>query len=194
MVKLTQNEKRALKILIEDGKATDTKIAKQLRITKQAVGKIRRKLESLGIIKRYSTVIDYGKLGVNTFALAVLRFNLKAWEELGELGIEKKLTEIPHVISIFRIPQGPATHIALYGFRNLNELDDHFRDLKTKPAFNQFMEIRDTYIFSQHSLIKDTPVELLHKVIDEFGKPKQPALLLSGEIDKFRKNVLGNLE
>lgn len=194
MVKLTQNEKKTLKILIGDGKATDTRIAKELKITKQAVGKIRRKLENAGIIKKYSTVVNFGKLGVNTFALAVMRFNLKGWEELGEYGIEKKLKDIPHVINIYRIPQGSATHIALFGFRDLNELDEHFRKMKTSPDFNQYMQLKETYIFSHYSLIKDTPKQLLHKVIDEFGKPKRPPLLLNRKISRYKKNVFESLE
>ncbi len=194
MVKLTHNEKKSLKILIENGRASDTKIAKQLRITKQAVGKIRKKLENSGIIKGYSTVLDYGKLGVNTFAVTVFKFTLKSWEELGEFGIEQKVAELPHVIDVYRIPQGSATHIALCGFRDLQELDGYFHTLKTVPQYNQYMEIKDIFIFSQHSLIKNSPVQLFHKIIDEMGRERPDRPLSLGEIDKFRESLFKKLE
>ncbi len=63
-IKLTKNEKKTLKLLLENGRASDTDIADQLRITKQAVGKIRHKLEESSIIKRYSAELDFTKLGV----------------------------------------------------------------------------------------------------------------------------------
>ncbi|MFQ5647835.1 MAG: Lrp/AsnC family transcriptional regulator [Candidatus Aenigmatarchaeota archaeon] len=193
MVKLTQNEKRALKMLIENGRVSDTKIAKQLRVTKQAVGKIRRKLEESGIITGYSTQVDYGKVGINTFAVAVLKFNIKSWEEMGELGIERKITDLPHVIDVYRIPQGSATHIALCGFRSLTELDEYFHTLKTSAAYNQYLEMKDIYIFSHHSLLKNTPAQLLQKVIDEMGKDLRPKLLELGEIDRFKNGLLKQL-
>ena len=118
MVKLTQNEKKALKLIIENGRITDTQIAEELKITKQAVGKIRRKLETAGIIRGYSTEIDYGKLGIKTFAIAMIRFTPKGWEDFGELGIEKKIIELPNLISVYRIPEGVSTHIFFCGFRN----------------------------------------------------------------------------
>ena len=100
MVNLTRNEKKTLNLLLENGRISDTEIAKRLKITKQAVGKIRRKLETLDIIKGYRVELDYGKLGINTFALVVVKFTQKSWEELGELGIEKKIAELPQLIGI----------------------------------------------------------------------------------------------
>ena len=85
MVKLTNNEKKTLKLLLQNGRATDTDISQDLKITKQAVGKIRKKLEETGIIRGYSPEVDYGKMGISTFAIAILKFKSKAWEDFGEI-------------------------------------------------------------------------------------------------------------
>ena len=62
MLKLTRNEKTVLKSLIVNGRISDSEIAKKLGITAQAVGKIRRKLEKMELIKGYTTLVDYEKL------------------------------------------------------------------------------------------------------------------------------------
>ena len=193
MVKLTINEKKTLKFLLENGRISDTEIAKNLRITKQAVGKIRRKLEESGIVKGYTAKMDYGKLGLNTFAFAILRFTPKSWEDMGELGIEEKIANLPHVIDVYRIPEGSATHIALCGFRNLAELDEYFRTVKSVSSLNQYIQVEKIYIFSHHGFIKNSPVELLHKIIDEFGKEMKGRPLPIFEIDKFKEKLLSNL-
>ena len=192
LMKLTKNEKLTLKFLIKDGRTSDVDISKKLKITTQAVGKIRRKLETLGIIKGYSTDIDYGKIGVNTFALAIMRLTLKSWEELGELGIEKLVLKNPHIVNIYRIPEGSATHIGLYGFRDLDELDRFFHIMQTSSAYNQYVELKKIYVFSNNSLIKDSPAQLVAKVIDEMGKERISAKPLPfAEIDKFGSKVAG---
>lgn len=189
-IKLTKNEKIALKYLIKDGRISDVEISKKLKITTQAVGKIRRKLETLGVIKGYATNVDFGKLGVNTFALAIMRLTLKSWEELGELGIEKLVLKSPHIISIFRIPEGSATHVALCGFRDLDELDKFFHVMQTSSAYNQYVDLKKIYVFSNHSHIKDSPAQLFCKVIDEMGKERISAKPLPfAEIDKFGNKI-----
>ena len=185
-MKLTKNEKLALKFLIKDGRISDVDISKKLKITTQAVGKIRRKLETLGVIKGYATDVDYGKIGINTFALTIMRLTLKSWEDLGELGIEKLLLKSPHIIKAYRIPEGSATHIAVYGFRDLDELDRFFQIMQVSSAYNQYVDLKKIYVFSNHSLVKDSPSQLFCKVIDEMGKDRINAKPLPfAEIDKF---------
>ena len=158
MVGFTKNEKKTLKLLIEDGRISDTDIAEKLKITKQAVGKIRKKLEQKGIIKGYSTELDYNKLGIQTFALAIAKLNSNGWEELGDLGTEQLLQDTPHIVSAYRIPEGNSTHILLFGFRDLNSLDRYFSIMRDK--FFDYFSNEKLYIFSHYSLIKDSPVQL----------------------------------
>ncbi len=190
MIKLTRNEKKALKLLIKDGRITDTEISRHLKITKQAVGKIRKKLEKSGIVKGYTTRVDYGKLGLNTFAFAIMKFTPKSWEDMGELGIEEKIANLPHMINVYRIPEGSATHIALCGFRNLTELDDYFHTIKVSSDLNKYVQIIKIYIFSHHSLIKNSPEQVLDKLINEYGGGRNGIPLPMGEISKFRESVV----
>ena len=162
-MRLTKNEKRTLKLLLNNSRIPDSEIASKLNISSQAVGKIRRKLES-SVIGAYTLNLDYSKLGIQTFALAIAKLTLEGRDK-GELEVEQKLLKIPHIINVYRI----STHILLYGFQNMAELDNFFHSVKLKEELHNFIETQDLFTFSYHSLIKNNPVQLFCKVIDNLG-------------------------
>ncbi len=165
-MKLTRNDKRVLKFLIENGRTPDADIARNLKITPQAVGKIRRKLESEGVIKGYSTRVDYEKLGIKVMAVALFKFTPESRKTLKEEDIDERVKGA-HIIDFYRVPEGDVTHIVTYGFRSLEELDHYFHILQTERG--HMSEIKKLYILSSKSLRKNSPRELLLKVIDEMG-------------------------
>ncbi len=167
-MKLNENEKKTLKLLIENARMPDSKIASILNISSQAVGKIRRKLEEK-LIDSYTLNLDYSKLGINTFAIAIAKLTKEGMNK-GEIEVEKNLMNIPHIISIYRIPKGSLSHIILYGFKDMNELDEFFHSPETKRRLHDLIETQELFTFSHSSLIKNDPAKLFHKVIDELDK------------------------
>lgn len=167
MLKLTRNEKTVLKSLIVNGRVSDSEIANKLRISAQAVGKIRRKLEKQGVIKGYTTNVDYEKLGIRVFAVALFKY---AHEFLGSLGDDdiKERIQGPHIINFYRVPEGDVTHIVVYGFRTLDELDNYFHILQTERG--HISEIRKLFVFSVKSLMKASAQELFLQIIDDLGR------------------------
>ncbi len=171
-MKLTRNEKFVLKHLIKNGRSQDSDIARILKITPQAVGKIRKKLETEGIIKGYTTTVDYEKLGINVIAIVLFKFTSEARKTLlTEKDINERIKG-PNIIHFYRVPEGDVTHVVTYGFRNLEELDHYFHVLQTERG--HISEIRRLYILSAKSLRKSSDKELLTKIIDELGKEKMP--------------------
>lgn len=169
-MKLTRNDRRTLKLLIEDGRASDAEIARELRITPQAVGKIRKKLETEGIIKGYSTIVDYEKLGIRVLAIVLFKFTAEARKTLlTEADISARVKG-PHIIGFFRVPEGDVTHIVIYGFRSLEELDHYFHILQTERG--HISEIKQLFILSSKSVRKNSDKELLIKVLEEYGNEK----------------------
>ena len=73
--KLTKNEQKVLKKIIEQAKTPDLDIAKKIGISQQAIFKIRHKLEHLGIIKGYMPIIDFKKIGIETLVVQVAAKN-----------------------------------------------------------------------------------------------------------------------
>src|SRR3989344_6518385 len=71
--KLTENDKDVLRKIIDHSRIPDSKIAEDIGISPQAVFKIRAKLEELGIIKGYTPIIDFKKIGIHVLALLIIR-------------------------------------------------------------------------------------------------------------------------
>lgn len=192
-MKLTKNERRTLKLLIENGRASDADIGRILKITPQAVGKIRKKLETEGVIKGYTTSIDYGALGINVMAIALFKFTPEARKTiLTEEDINERVKG-PHIINFYRVPEGDVTHLVVYGFRTLEELDHYFHILQTERG--HVSEIKELFILSSKSIRKNSDKELLIKIIEEIGKenlarPRPP----KGEIPSLRKKTLTEMD
>ena len=167
-IKLTKNEKKTLKLLLRDGRASDTDIADQLKITKQAVGKIRRKLEESGVILKYSANVDYTKLGVTVFATETLTINSRCGKE--SFNCCEPLLKNPHVLQTCKLPE-QNRYVMYYGFRDLNELESFFKANHSGDflgGHGSCVEHSQLKIFPGSCMLKDSDLDLLYKVIDEF--------------------------
>lgn len=158
-LKPTKNEKFVLKELIGNGRISDTSIAKKLGISTQAVRKIRKKFENSKIIKRYSTILDYEKVGIKAFTIVQLKVTEKG------LKTKMDLFNSPNIIGSFKLPETNITNIFIAGFTSLEELDNYFAKIKEK--YSGLIEIQRMNVFSNIGFMKHSPAELLKKRIDE---------------------------
>lgn len=163
--KLSKNEQLVLKNIIEQAKIPDLEIAKKMRISQQAVFKIRHKLEEAGIIKGYIPVIDYKKIGIRTLVLLGVKFSSVIWSKYSEEEVAASIQAMPQVIICYRIPESEISHLLVIGFKNLEEKERYMMRLQTK--FSKEMEIVHTYSFSVDRIIKNSQVGLLHTVLDK---------------------------
>jgi len=171
-MKFTRNERKVIEYLVENAKITDSEIAEKLHITPQAVGKIRKKLEDNGIIKGYHAEIDLEKIGINVIAIGMFKFNIDAIaksepndiEEAIESDIAKRIQN-PLIINFYRLPEGDITHIVVYGFKNINELDSYFHTLQAKRGY--ISELKNLYILSVKSMKKSSLNDLIIKLLKE---------------------------
>lgn len=184
-MRLTINDKKTLSLLLEDGRMTDTSIAGKLGITKQAVGRIRKKLEKAGIIRKYTTQLDYERLGIHTFAIVLARLTSE-WQKMGELEATEKLVSDPNVIHVFRVTRGEITHVLVYAFKNTSELEACLG----KPQGNGLI-IKQIYRCSHIGVSKDENKELFGKILQEPGVGKVPEEIASS-IERFKKSLRVN--
>ncbi|MBW2965918.1 Lrp/AsnC family transcriptional regulator [Candidatus Woesearchaeota archaeon] len=176
-MKLTINEKELLNELISNPKISNKELSKKLGITVQGVGKIRKSLANKGLINRYETILDYDKIGVKCFALTLVKIMPKAFRTY-----KKNIDDFfshPNIILLINVPQTAITNIVLFGFRDVSEYSNFFRLMQSRlPGI---MEIKESYVFSSDSFIKNSSSDLFLKVIEELGKemiprPKPPVL------------------
>jgi DNA-binding Lrp family transcriptional regulator len=184
-LELTKNEKRVLKLLLDNSRISDSEMALNLGISGQAIGKIRRKLEG-SIIESYSVNLNYSKLGINIFAIAIAKLTREGLDR-GQLEVEQELLSNPHVINVYRIPKLSSTHVILYGFRDMSELDGFFYSPRMRERLHNHLETQELFTFSHNSLIKKNSAQLFHKIIDELGV--SPAGPLFKELEAFKKRV-----
>ncbi|MFH1648949.1 MAG: Lrp/AsnC family transcriptional regulator [Candidatus Woesearchaeota archaeon] len=167
--KLTRNDQQVLKEIILRAKLPDTEIAKKMKISPQAVFKIRRKLEETGIIQGYQPVLDLKKLGIQAMALLVIKLTPEVWDQYTDEEISARIKQIPYVITAYRISESNITHALIMGFRDIEQRDKHIGKLQTK--FGREIEIKDVYTFGVDKVITNSPVGLLYEILDKKEHP-----------------------
>jgi DNA-binding Lrp family transcriptional regulator len=166
-MELSENERRVLKNLLQNSRAQDAEVARRLGITAQAVRKIRKKLEEMKVIKGYTTLVDYEKLGINILAIAHFRIKSRAEEALIRWKIES-----PYLINFYRLLEGDITHIAIYGFQSLREMDQYFHMIQSEGG--HVSELARVHVLPVDSILKESPNELIAKLLDEKGVLARP--------------------
>jgi len=184
-MKLTVNDKKTLRLLLEDGRTTDATISESLGITKQAVGRIRKKMEKMGIIRRYTVELDYERLGIHVFAI-VLASLTDEWRKMGEMEATEVLGSDPNLIKAFRVSRGEITHILVYAFKNQEELGVHFQKQK-----DTLLTIKQIHVGTHIGMSKDENKELFKKVLSE-STASVPSQDIRSAIDRFKDSLNPN--
>jgi len=78
--------------------------------------------------------------------------------------IREKVRQHKYIIWGCRIPKSDATHILLYGFKDMKQMDKHFLRVQTK--LSKILEIKKIYHFSVEQIIKDSPEGLFLTVLE----------------------------
>lgn len=163
--KLTKNDKDVLRRIIDHSRILDSTIATDIGISPQAVFKIRAKLEELGIIKGYTPIIDFKKIGIQVLALIIIRLKPDAWNRYSDFEISERISKIPYVISAYRVANAQASHILVIGFRDTVQKEHYLSSMQTKNADD--IEIKEVYAFSVDQIITQNPIGLLNEIIDK---------------------------
>jgi len=163
--KLTENDKKVLKQILDSKHIPDSDIAKSMGLSPQAIFKIRGKLENSGIIKGYMPVIDYKKLGINVMTLIVIKLSSQMWKSYSDDQISEKISTAPYVIDAYRVVNENASHIILLAFRNTAQQEKYISELQTK--FADEVHITGIYTFPADKVITHSPLGLLHEIIDK---------------------------
>jgi len=182
--KLTENDKDVLRKIIDHSRILDSKIASDMGISPQAVFKIRAKLENLGIIKGYTPIIDFKKIGIQVLALVVIRLKSEVWSRYSDFEVSERITKIPYIVAAYRISSAQASHILLIGFRDTEQKEHYLSDMQTKYA-NE-IEIKEIHPFSVDQIIIQNPIGLLNEIIDKTDFSKYE--LFPIDKDKKTKN------
>jgi len=165
--KLTRNEQKVLKRIIDQAKIPDLEIAGKMGLSQQAIFKIRHKLERVGIIRGYMPIIDFKKIGIEALVVIGIKFTQNVWEKYSEEQISERIQKIPQVITAYRIPESRISHLLVMGFKNIEEKDRYLMKLQSK--YSKEIEVVHVYPFSVDRIIKANHVGLLNAILNQKG-------------------------
>lgn len=142
---ITEMDKRILNALQEDGKASFRDIAKKAKCSAVTAMKRIHNMEKEGVIKNYSAIIDYEKLGFDVSIILDVRVSK------GKLfAVEKKIAMHPNVMLVYdNTGQFDITVIARF---------------RTRAAMDNFLKQLQGYDFVQR-----TETKLILNTIKEGG-------------------------
>ena len=163
---LTKNEKKVLKLLIDDAKLSDTFIANKLNISSQAIGRIRKKLEE-DIIKNYTLELDLSELGINSFFMCKVKLTPEG-KCLDKKEIEKQLLENKNIITLLNLIGDESSYVLIAGFKNMDELDNFFSG-KEMRKLHSIIDCGELKPFNYKSILKNNFKDLCNKAIDNLG-------------------------
>jgi len=169
-VEFTKNEKEIIRLLLDNGRITDIEMAGKLKISAQAVGKIRKKLEDNGIIEGYSCNLNFKKMGIGMLCVCMLKLKNKFYETIENHNVKEFLKNIPTSIFTCTPASSEISVISLYGFRNAEEMEKYAHLTKTK--LHDYGEVVRIYPFSPYGLVKISPTKLFNLILDD--KPNTP--------------------
>ncbi|MBW2989277.1 Lrp/AsnC family transcriptional regulator [Candidatus Woesearchaeota archaeon] len=163
--RLTKNEQKVLKKIIDQAKIPDLEIAKKMGLSQQGIFKIRHKLEEVGIIKGYMPIIDFKKIGVKSLVVLGIRLTSYIWGKYPEDQISERIQKIPQVITAYRIPESNISHLLVMGFKDIEHKDRYLMKLQSK--YSGEIEVVTVYPFSVDRIIKTNPIGLLSSIINQ---------------------------
>ena len=162
---LTKNDQEVLKSILDHAKLPDAEIARKMRLSQQAIFKIRNKLEDKGIIQGYMPIINFKKIGINVLTILEVKIKTEVWRKLSEEQVAQRIREIPQIITALRTPESDFTHFLIMGFKNMDQKDKLLMKLQTK--FSEELEIKHIYPCSVDRIITMSPIGLLNEVLDK---------------------------
>ena len=90
---LDEKDLKVLQALIENSKARTSQLSKKLRMPITTIHNRIKKLEKLGVIKNYTVVPDYKKLGkgILSYILVTVMYMLPNGEKISQEEVAKKI-------------------------------------------------------------------------------------------------------
>jgi|SRR3989344_1703405 len=155
MINLTYNEKKIVQMLLEKGNITDTGISAKLNISKQAIGKIRKKLEEKKIIQGYSINVDLKSIGIDL--ISIIKINIKSGGLNINNEIKKFISTNTDIIRAHTIIFSKPGIILVCGFSNLDQLNIFVKEM----ADNLYVEVEEVFVSKIDDTLKDSYSDLV---------------------------------
>ena len=133
-MELDKVDKEIINILIENSTLSYRGVAKRIKVSVATVMNRVKRLEKEGIIKRYTTIIDYEKIGYDIEVLVEIRIAQGMLLE-----VERKIASDPNVFAVYDLT-GDFDAAILARFKTRRKMDNFLKRIQTYD----FVERTDT--------------------------------------------------
>lgn len=116
---------RIINLLMENSKFSYRKLAQRLDVSVATVMNRVNRLEKEKIIKKYSAIIDYEKMGYDLSAIIEVRVSRGR-----PIEVEKKISEHPNVSAVFDTT-GHFDFMVIANFKTRQEMDKFLKKINT---------------------------------------------------------------
>ncbi|HDJ26135.1 MAG TPA: Lrp/AsnC family transcriptional regulator [Candidatus Bathyarchaeota archaeon] len=120
-------DKRILSVLLEDGRASCREMARILGVSPATVAKRLKKLESSGLIKGYTALLNHEKLGYDITVITAITVSGGKLLE-----VEREIAKLPGVCAVYDVT-GPVDVMVVAKFRSRQELSRFTKSLLAMP-------------------------------------------------------------
>ena len=136
MIKLDDIDRGILNILVENSRLSLRQIARKINVSVATVMHHLKKVDNMGIIKKYTTKLDYEKIGYDVEVMIEIRISKGKLFE-----VEKKIASNPNVFAVYDTT-GSFDAIVLARFPTRRQMDTFLKKLQTY----EFVERTETKI------------------------------------------------
>jgi DNA-binding Lrp family transcriptional regulator len=119
--------------LLKDSKKSDRQLAKILRVSQATVSRTRSRLVSEGMIKEFTIIPDFVKLGYELLAVTAGRFKIPGSPERIERG-KKWSAQFPNVIFVSRTQGMGKTALAISLHKDYTDYNEFFQSMVSEWA------------------------------------------------------------
>ena len=124
-MQLEDTDKKILNVIMENSRLSLRQIAKKANVSVATVMHHMKSLEENKIIKKYTTKIDYEKIGFDVVVLIEMKISKGKLFE-----VEKKIATHPNVSAIYDIT-GTSDAIILARFPTTRQMDNFLKKIQT---------------------------------------------------------------
>lgn len=156
-INLSENEKKFLACLLDDGSLTNTQIAKKIKVNKSTCTRIRKRLEET-LISGYIPIVELDKVGIDVFIVVTFKWKGFDNKELTEKFFND-LEKDPHVIFLANGEGANISTVIFLGFKNINEYHEYFKQLRAK--YSKFINDLNSLILPSKEVIKNDFTEII---------------------------------
>lgn len=160
--KLSENETKFLKLILDKGNISDAEISKKTGISKSTCSRIRKKIES-SLIKEYLPIIELDEVGIEVFLV-----NIFKWTAFDNDTLTKKTFDSfdkdPHVIFLANGEgSGGLSTVMFMGFESLDQYHSYFKEFRKK--YDKYITNVNTLMLPSKEVIKNDYTEIIKQVL-----------------------------